>query len=570
MCGYQDHDANFYAIRYSGGSVDLAENKIKFHAYRVPFLKYTTLEKNAENKFDRVDHPDWIAWFTAVKDSFIGLAGKLIDICKFNCDIFGDELTRHSSDTFRFTIEQLNRIVIQNEHELMKWFQLNSFDKIVRNIYEAFPKNIVRNDYTGGKGERFYVRTFANERVNINDATSDTVAIPGLIPTADGGEIVLIPPHNSQANVTRVYVNQGVWIALCRVFGYKTEAACALFEEIFSYHSDQVRGKAVTSVTDLIDFVARDGHNPCGAVEPLAIKQFLLKSLSPKRNQLDVYELTTMIYEIVERAIILKIFSLVSQAISLEDFKIEIDGVIFYKGIPDEQFKDTLEVVYSKFMKQQLKPPVGSMAPKCEWKILPVTTKASPGYHIYAEDRPEEYGWNHDSVEYTGYPCVVFNELHFESSMTQTDSPFKWVDIQCLHEAKSEEMIAFNRLMHELEGVQAAADLDSICRISTVYPHNLKRAKPETVGMRLEKNQWPLIYSFLSKAEGIVAVGTLKELTLYNQQTIYGPHAYLVDTQPMTRALLEDKKNKFEEIWKDVAKLVEKRFESQEDEEFVA
>jgi len=531
--GFKDHHANLYPFRFMGGQIMFSGHQGNLTVYRCPALSYVnsafqTYSKNVGTALEQI--ADMLAKFIRVnEDVLTDASGNIID----NYSIVAADL--------------MARFIIHSQYELEKWFTIDTWANITRAIYENFPKSIVEN-LNGTHQERFFAFSFSEE-------DGVPTVLPGSTEITDEGYLYITPPSNSQANVTRVYINQAIWIALCNILGYSTKGAILMWEEISLDYSN----KKMVTPNDLINWLARDGHNPVGYVD--FFNQAANALLQPANGIGGIdRQAVEMLSNMLVRLVLLKVWQLTAQALSMEDWKFQTTYDIYHAGLPDSQFEEALQAVNERWKNTQLHVPVGSMNAKInDLYILPITTTTARGYYTPAV--VVNFGEQHDNSYMAGYPAVVFNEIRFdvighlnstgvmnfgfsnslfhssehENANAETEMAFSkgqycLVDIVNLTATQNEEILSYNRLTGELDGVSANDESDAVIRIGVVYPSNLKVCPPDILGLKLERRHWPMIYQYLAIRDPIVVVGTSRESNFYCQQSFTGPNYYLVNS----------------------------------------
>jgi hypothetical protein len=519
--GYLDHDGMYYPCRFTGGDISFSGPDGLVSVYRAPIVEWASKEFS-----------DWVN--ENVLPSIEKFAGSLADIATINGVLTKDGIVAEDSDLYW---DRKVRLLFKSKYALTKWFTLNNWVTVVRDIYNSFPKKIIRVP-KGVKDEQFYVNTFA-------DTKGVATPIPANFTLADGGEILIKPPVVAQAGITRIHVNQAVWMGMCRIFGFNTPIAIQLWEQFDTLYSSE---KTVTEA-NFIDLLSRDGHNPVEgsymAVESLATA---MKTMTGKAG-LDagsISQIVLIIVSCVMRAILLKLFETTRQSISMQDWKFETPWTVYYRNMADEQFKKQLDTLHGRWAQTQVRVPTGTLSPRLTRYVLPITTHEMLGYVVHDTKR------QHDNYNLVGRPALGMNRLLFHLSYLdgllagitgdldkwvtgevehggfQGDVTFAWVDLPTLNAAENEDMLVFNRVMGDVDSVRAADDVDCNVRIGAAFPFSLKIVKPVEQGVKLEPRHWPIYYELAITVSPIVKVATWRECELYNQMSLFGPKFYLV------------------------------------------
>jgi len=319
------------------------------------------------------------------------------------------------------------------------------------------------------------------------------------------------------------------------IFGYSAPASILKWIEL-----DQLYG--VNKDIDqraLVNYLARWGHSPFayedldpnlwgeGEMDIEAAFNVIFAGLQGTPT-VTMRRHLIMLFDIIFKAFMLKLWVATRQACSIQDFVFETSYSVFHRSIPDKTIETAFEILHNKWATGQLNVPTGSMASKFTLKYLPLTSDLGHGYRVY----DSQYYVQHDSVEYTGWPAVVFNELRFGAVQgnigTLQANHIHFVDIKLLNSATDQEIVMYNRLTGEFDGLSSAQEHDSAVRVGIVYPHNFKRLKPISRGLKFEKRHWPLIFSYPIVREPIITVQFWTEWEQCNQKSWVGPKDYLI------------------------------------------
>jgi hypothetical protein len=322
--------------------------------------------------------------------------------------------------------------------------------------------------------------------------------------------------------------------------GFSMPAAILKWLEIEHNYSNEKR----ILVNDFLNYLAKWGHNPADfdfvdVIDEQSILTLASSYFNTAAGAGIVLNHVRMLFDLVVRAVTLKLWELTRDSIVPEDWLYEGTYRIFHRNVPDSTVDSAIEALHDKWANTQVKVPTGSMNSKFTLYYLPVTTNTSEGYQVYdAGDGLMQ----HDSQEWTGFPNIVFNEVDFEStqeigpeSIAERGFSFLWVDIRTLNDVDHEEILSYNRMTGEVDGLSSSQEVDSAVRIGVVYPHNLKRLKPLTRGLKFEKRHWPLIYTFPQSIAPIILVEYWAEWDMMNQRSWLGPKNYLISQSSLLR-----------------------------------
>lgn len=394
--------------------------------------------------------------------------------------------------------------------------------------------------------------------------------MPGQFPVEGNGVIYIEPPKNSKAQLTRVYVNMGIWSAVLHSLGYANRLVCPIFEWLDTSYANN---KVIDGI-GLINALSAEGFSPVGYQDDVvSMLEDIGQIIGAERTNM-IFRVARLLWDLISKMLLLKIFELVRQQISEEDYKFETKYIVFYPQMPDEQFKQQLDVLNNAYNVDSVRVPRGSLGHKKELKIFPFTTNQSTGYRIdrINADVPANLSipqtqtvggraqLQHDSSEYEGIPAVGFCEVRFDMIAAEdpnhtgltytvegtgvpegalTNGRFLWVDIQLVTAVEAQQAASFNRITGDL----TLNNEESTVIFSIVYPTSLNMIPPITNAMAFEQRHWPLIYKWFLMRNPIIQVPTRRESKLYNQASIYGPRSYLVNTSylaPRTGFTVDD------------------------------
>lgn len=545
VSAYINEEGQIFPYRNIGGDVRFSGYEGDITVFRCPVMNYNG--KNTARLFaewrDRVKHS-----ISTMTEEFLKLA--LINT-QWNREREPDPI---SIDLWSENMSDvMDQLYIRNEYMLNRWFVLQTWDPIISDIYEGFSAYrsfIGTNDSkeTSVKREKFFIASFA-------DAKGSSVPLPSILRTASGAELIIEPPKASLAGITRVYVNMGTWLAVCAALGMSTKYAMMkylTFETLYSTN------KQVT-VKDLLAHLAAEGFSPTGYVEDFyeknfteAARNFTNWGTEFKADDL-AFRATRLVWDLIMSTFLLKLFSMVSQAIKPEDTRFTTKYSIFFPKMSDEQAVNQLKLLNDHWQTDQLHVPSGTLNSRFELLVLPIRRLDSEGYKVHIPINKDKH--QHDSSEYESHPAIIFSDLDFKDMSELSEeggATYEFVDLAVINNVIDEQILSLNKITGEIEMI----DRPSVGIFGIVYPYSLHTIRPLSVAMKFEERHWPIIYKWFIPRMPIVTLHTRQEHSLYNQQSFFGPRKYLFNSAPLVDADDTVKQTFTQEILSDVYKTV--------------
>jgi hypothetical protein len=495
--GYKDHNGFLYPMKVIGGEVRFSDTEGEIAIARQPRVNYSA--------------PELATWSEKFHEAVKKVAAKI----KL---IMGDDTSaaekRQGVQTSTFA----------NRYELEKLLDAEVWTNITAEVYESFPKEAVyaiSNETLEEsqfslrvRHEQFYTMSFVRGQ------------IPSIFTTKEGVDIYIAAPKNTMANLTRILVNKAVWVATCRMLGYKGKTAAYIWKYIFNVFSGS-QDKSITA-QDVINLLAKKGLNP----------------ISSKAIEDNISHFTGIIF-------MMKIWEINRQNLSLEDWFTNVKWVVKMANTTDQMMVKMINTIYENWQHGQVLVPAGDLPSRADNLIFPVTNTPTSlnddptyGAQIFQKPRNTKGQFakmTKDAQRALSFesaispePCVHITEILFDQnipnySVLTKPKLFGLVDVKLLNYTpkNNEEYISLNRIYGTYSGV--TTEEAAFC-ISIVYPVELFLRKPDTTGVNYEERHWQLRYVNSQGMRSLIQVETPGERFLYGQKSYLGPNYYLVNS----------------------------------------
>jgi hypothetical protein len=276
-------------------------------------------------------------------------------------------------------------------------------------------------------------------------------------------------------------------------------------------------------------------------------------------------------------SMLLKIFELVAQNLSLEDWFYEADVQMILRQTNEDDIRRLLDTVYEYWNHDQVQVPAGELSSTSEIDILPIMpeynaldksryaikmaeggTNATPNLkkrilQAKLEGDDLDYGMlsAHSEFMHTE-PVVYITEVianaqeaeakwaseGFENFTPEEGFIAEFVRIRTINATDQIDYITYNKYTGRYSGL--TLEQDSSFLINVVFPLELFLKYPDhAVGVRIRKEEWQLEYQMMKPYKALFNVKYSRERFLYGQKSFLGPKYYLFDTEDLIKKVVE-------------------------------
>lgn len=413
----------------------------------------------------------------------------------------------------KFTTGTDQMISFESQFDLERWLASDVWQQLVRRVTSSFP----RNDCVGYT-EKFYGFGFTDSDINWSFFVENK-----------NFECFIVPPSDDLGGITRVRQGKGLFSAIMTFFGFKFKSLGTWWE--FFEKNYGTKDVKTVSYSAIINWLAGKGNTPVGFNGAIQLPAYCLW-----------------------KALILKIFEIVRQQVSLNDWKIELPYSVIMRNVGDKQVTDHFTTCYQDWNSTQVRVPVGDLPHMSDLKLLPITTthettrwdasfnnsvttgtgRNRPVVKIFQIEPLTMQKYIYD-VEFrtvidkkTGEEKDVPIEKTKDYAMSKNVAPdLIWVTIKNFTATDNEQYLAYNKQF----GTKTASDTTkrAVCLVNVVYPSEFTTRKIYIPGQEIEPNQWPITLRTLNDNHPPAQVADSRVHLLFNQKTIYGPNYYLID-----------------------------------------
>jgi hypothetical protein len=407
--------------------------------------------------------------------------------------IIANKLITIADTTKRKKATITNTLTILNQFKFKAFIQTMNISQIVREIYNSkWLKGMVAFD------EEFLCFSF----------TEKGTKIPAQGTLHEGLDYYIARVPNSQAQITRVRVNKGAWLAWIVHIGY--DHRIAALEWLRLYHVYGSAGDHTIDVESMLD-----------AIFDEISKRPTLSSIP----DLSAYIADTLIQ--------IGLFNLTVNAINAEEWLCTSNYAMIMENVSDKQISAQLKILTEEWIRPQVLVPGSDLGPKVDMAVLPFWD----GKFINAK---------------MPHPAVSISEIQFsdsdfrEGKEGQATSPgaeekttrLKLAQIvtinACADGGENPNHIVFNRIIGPLSSLSDDGRISQIC-LDAVYPWILGLQQPDDSNVQLERRHWPLVYLHSVFDEPPVSAPSLNEAMLIGLKSFIGPKFYLCDLSLFTK-----------------------------------
>lgn len=318
--------------------------------------------------------------------------------------------------------------------------------------------------------------------------------IAGRGKTQEGFEYYIARPKSSQAAITRIRVNKGIWIAWMMQVGYKPKLAALEWFRLHDTYGGS--GDHVIDVDSVLDAI--------------------LDEISKRPTLAEIPDLAAYI---ADKLITIGLFNLTVAGVSKEEWLTETNYALIKENISDKQVSAALKIVTEEWGLTQIILPSGDLAPKMDLVVLPFWDG-----EVFGPEMPHPY---------LSMGTLAFDQEEFEpakGSSKKKQYTWKLVELvtlnACADGRENPNHILLNRIIGPLASLSDDGRISQIS-VDAIYPWILGVMEPEESNVQLERRHWDLVYLHSIFDAPPVVSETFKEAMLIGLKSFFGPNHYL-------------------------------------------